>query len=150
MLPPIFQTLKASQAVKDIVGTNPPRVYRHGSAAQDASRPYVAWLVVTDDPHNNLSDLPPGDRVSIQVDCYHQTDAGIVLHTSKDHVIFERREVMTQSGGPYSVFTPYKNAWLAKAGVIENDHFAESIAIRWSTRAPGQGAKVWLTLEEAG
>lgn len=39
---------------------------------------------------------------------------------------------------------------LAKAGVIENDHFAESIAIRWSTRAPGQGAKVWLTLEEAG
>lgn len=79
MLPPIFQTLKASQAVKDIVGTNPPRVYRHGSAAQDASRPYVAWLVVTDDPHNNLSDLPPGDRVSIQVDCYHQTDAGIVL-----------------------------------------------------------------------
>jgi deoxyribodipyrimidine photo-lyase len=41
-------------------------------------------------------------------------DAGIVLHTSKDHVIFERREVMTQSGGPYSVFTPYKNAWLAR------------------------------------
>jgi deoxyribodipyrimidine photo-lyase len=42
-------------------------------------------------------------------------DAGIVLHTSKDHLIFERSEVLTMSGGTYSVFTPYKNAWLKKA-----------------------------------
>jgi deoxyribodipyrimidine photo-lyase len=39
-------------------------------------------------------------------------DAGIALHTSKDHVVFERSEVLTASGNPYSVFTPYKNAWL--------------------------------------
>ncbi len=36
---------------------------------------------------------------------------GIALHTSKDHVVFERSEVMSASGNPYSVFTPYKNAW---------------------------------------
>jgi deoxyribodipyrimidine photo-lyase len=41
-------------------------------------------------------------------------DAGIALHTSKDHVVFERSEVMTASGTAYSVFTPYKNAWLKK------------------------------------
>jgi deoxyribodipyrimidine photo-lyase len=41
-------------------------------------------------------------------------DSGIAFHTSKDHVIFERREVMTGAGGAYSVFTPYKNAWLKK------------------------------------
>ena len=41
-------------------------------------------------------------------------DSGIALHSSKDHVIFERDEVLTQSGGTYSVFTPYKNAWLKK------------------------------------
>ena len=41
-------------------------------------------------------------------------DQGIALHTSKDHVVFERSEVLTQSGGPFSVFTPYKNAWLRK------------------------------------
>jgi len=40
--------------------------------------------------------------------------AGIALHTSKDHVVFERSEVLTLSGGPFSVFTPYKNAWLKK------------------------------------
>jgi deoxyribodipyrimidine photo-lyase len=32
----------------------------------------------------------------------------------KDHVIFEKNEVLTQSGRPFSVFTPYKNAWLKK------------------------------------
>ena len=41
-------------------------------------------------------------------------EIGIALHTSKDHVIFERSEVLTGSGKPYSVFTPYKNAWLKK------------------------------------
>jgi deoxyribodipyrimidine photo-lyase len=38
----------------------------------------------------------------------------IALHTSKDHVIFERSEILTQTGKPYTVFTPYKNAWLRK------------------------------------
>ena len=41
-------------------------------------------------------------------------DAGIALHTGKDHVVFERSEVLTAAGTPYSVFTPYKKAWLTK------------------------------------
>jgi deoxyribodipyrimidine photo-lyase len=41
-------------------------------------------------------------------------DRGIALHTSKDHVIFERNELLTGSGKPYSVFTLYRTAWLAK------------------------------------
>jgi deoxyribodipyrimidine photo-lyase len=44
----------------------------------------------------------------------HLADLGIALHTSKDHVVFERQEVMTLSGTAFSVFTPYKNAWLRK------------------------------------
>jgi deoxyribodipyrimidine photo-lyase len=36
------------------------------------------------------------------------------FHTFKDHVIFERQELLTQAGKPYSVFTPYKNAWLKR------------------------------------
>ena len=38
----------------------------------------------------------------------------IVMHSFKDQSIFERDEVLTQSGRPYTVFTPYKKAWLAK------------------------------------
>lgn len=32
----------------------------------------------------------------------------------KDQVIFEQNEVLSQAGKPFSVFTPYKNAWLKK------------------------------------
>ena len=39
---------------------------------------------------------------------------GTEFHTFKDHVIFERSEVLTLASKPYSVFTPYKNAWLKK------------------------------------
>lgn len=36
----------------------------------------------------------------------------IDFHHFKDQVIFEKDEVLSQSGKPYSVFTPYKNMWL--------------------------------------
>lgn len=36
----------------------------------------------------------------------------MAFHTYKDHVIFEKDEILTLAGKPYSVFTPYKNAWL--------------------------------------
>ena len=40
--------------------------------------------------------------------------AGIALHTVKDQVVLEGRELLTKTGTPYTVFTPYKNAWLAR------------------------------------
>ena len=39
-------------------------------------------------------------------------DAGISWHSSKDHVIFERSEILTGAGTPFSAFTPYRSAWL--------------------------------------
>ncbi|MDK2122580.1 cryptochrome/photolyase family protein [Parachitinimonas caeni] len=39
---------------------------------------------------------------------------GACLVTVKDQVIFDTDEVLTKDGRPYSVFTPYRNAWLAK------------------------------------
>ena len=39
---------------------------------------------------------------------------GIAFVTHKDHVIFERDEVLSKTGTPYSVFTPYKRAWLER------------------------------------
>ncbi len=37
---------------------------------------------------------------------------GRSLQSFKDQVIFEQDEVLTGSGRPFAVFTPYKNAWL--------------------------------------
>lgn len=83
MLPQVFQMLKASTAVKDIVGSNPPRIYRHGSAPPkkegDPLVAYITWFLVSGIPENNLSDPPPVDRMSVQVDCWHPTDAGVDL-----------------------------------------------------------------------
>ena len=39
---------------------------------------------------------------------------GSELISSKDQVIFEKNEVVKNDGLPYTVFTPYKNKWLAK------------------------------------
>ena len=40
--------------------------------------------------------------------------AEVAFHSFKDHLVFERGEVLTLSSKPYTVFTPYKNAWLKK------------------------------------
>jgi deoxyribodipyrimidine photo-lyase len=39
---------------------------------------------------------------------------GIGFALCKDQVVFECDELLTAAGAPYSVFTPYKNAWLRK------------------------------------
>ena len=39
---------------------------------------------------------------------------GIAFHDFKDQAIFDGNEVVTQAGRLFSVFTPYKNAWLKR------------------------------------
>jgi len=77
-------------------------------------------------------------------------DAGIALHTGKDHVVFERSEVLTATGSPYSVFTPYKNAWLKK---LDAAHLAPRavapLAGRLAPPPPGLATGV-PTLAEIG
>ena len=53
-------------------------------------------------------------------------NAGVTLHTMKDHVVFERSEVLTLGGSAFSVFTPYKNAWLKR--LQDSDLHAHAVA----------------------
>jgi len=39
---------------------------------------------------------------------------GIAFESFKDQAILDGEEVLTQAGRPYTVFTPYKNAWLKR------------------------------------
>jgi len=48
-----------------------------------------------------------------QIDQQLRTE-GRHLHLVKDQVIFEADEVLTAAGRPFSVFTPYRNAWLRR------------------------------------
>ncbi len=40
--------------------------------------------------------------------------AGVAFVSPKDQVVFDQDELLTQAGRPYTVFTPYKNAWLKR------------------------------------
>ena len=84
---------------------------RHGHAAQ--LLPQLAAELLVQAVYANHDDEPDALARDAQVRGT-LAAAGIALHTSKDHVVFERSEVLTQSGSPFSVFTPYKNAWLKK------------------------------------
>lgn len=39
---------------------------------------------------------------------------GIETHGFKDQVVFEEKEILKPDGSPYTMFTPYKKAWLRK------------------------------------
>ena len=65
--------------------------------------------------------------------------AGIAFHTFKDHTLLERNEVLTQTGTPYSVFTPYKNAWLRTIDAFQLQSYAvERHAHRLAPRPAGE------------
>ncbi len=46
-------------------------------------------------------------------------DHGIGFESAKDHVVFERDEILTNAGGMFSVFTPYSKAWLKACDVFQ-------------------------------
>lgn len=48
---------------------------------------------------------------------------GIGFHTFKDQVIFEKDEVLSATGKPYTVYTPYSKTWLKK---LENSYYLKS------------------------
>lgn len=62
---------------------------------------------------------------------------GLRVESFKDHVVFERSEVLTAAGKPYGVFTPYKNAWLKKVdGFFLGSYPVERYAARLATVPP--------------
>jgi deoxyribodipyrimidine photo-lyase len=86
-------------------------VVRHGAASDEIPR--LAAELGVQAVFANHDDEPQALRRDAQVS-QRLAAFGTELRTFKDHVVFERREVMTAAGGPYGVFTPYKNAWLRK------------------------------------
>lgn len=45
---------------------------------------------------------------------------GVLFHTYKDQVIFEKSEIVKPGGEPYTVFTPYSKRWLEKLKQDDN------------------------------
>ncbi|WP_457391338.1 cryptochrome/photolyase family protein [Roseateles sp. P5_E1] len=120
-------------------------IVRHGFAADEIPRLVAelgAQAVFTnhdDEPQALMRDALVADLLK---------PLNAELRTFKDHVIFERGEVMTAAGGPYSVFTPYKNAWLRKV----DEFYLSSYPVERHARALARTefAKGVPTLEDIG
>ena len=128
-------------------GGNPSArlIVRQGSAAEvvaevaEALRVQAVYANHDDEPQALARDARVRGRLA---------DAGIALHTSKDHVVFERSEVLSAGGTPYTMFTPYKTAWLKKAddfylGAYPVERHAAALA------APPEGMQTALPPLEA-
>jgi len=84
-------------------------IVRHGAAVDEIPRLATALRVVTVFTNHDYEPAAVARDATVAA---RLKDQGIVLRSFKDQVIFERREILTQSGKPFGVFTPYKNAWL--------------------------------------
>ena len=83
----------------------------HGAAR--AAIPALAEALGVQAVFANHDDEPQALMRDAEVQASLQAQ-GCTWHSFKDHCIFERDELLTQGGTAFSVFTPYKNAWLRK------------------------------------
>ncbi|MFZ6638788.1 cryptochrome/photolyase family protein [Undibacterium sp. TC4M20W] len=69
----------------------------------------------------------------------------------KDQVIFEKAEVLSLANAPFSVFTPYKNAWLKKFHAEGSDFYSRSYPIeKYAHKLSSISAQTIPTLSEMG
>lgn len=86
-------------------------IVRHGRAAQEI--PSLAAELEVDAVFANGDYEPQAIERDGAVEAALK-DAGRAFFSYKDQVIFEKSEVLTLAGQTFSVFTPYKNAWLKR------------------------------------
>ena len=67
-------------------------------------------------------------------------DQSIETEVFKDHVVFNGKEVLKKDQSPYTVFTPYKKAWL---GLLQQEDYQEhTVQSKWMPS--GSIPKKWL------
>lgn len=97
MFPKVYRTIHTT-AVAAIVDT---RIGRQGEVSPTEQRPYITWQIVTGQPYDNLSSAPGGDFTTVQLDCYHATDAGaeqlaVAVRAALDSVLICNRVVLNR------------------------------------------------------
>ena len=79
---------------------------------------------------------------------------GVAFKTYKDHVVFEKDEVVKADGNPYTVFTPYKRKWLAKLDSNSQEglsyYFKPYPNEKYESSYAKSDASPLITLEEMG
>src|SRR5471032_2739231 len=85
------------------------------------------------------------EKVSTQL-----AEAGRQWLTFKDQVIFERDEVLTGQNKPFTVFTPYKNAWLKQLTAFDLKPYPVEKYAKHLAEVPRKLHRQLPTLEQLG
>lgn len=72
---------------------------------------------------------------------------GIPLHLHKDQVIYEEKEILSGSGTPYTVFTPYSRKWKEVLGKTDIPYYASESLLNNLVTIPFRPI---ITIEEIG
>lgn len=92
-------------------------IVRHGRATDELPR-LAAELGVNAVYANR--DYEPAAQARDAAVARQLAASGGSLQLFKDQAIFERDELLTGAGRPYTVFTPYKNAWLKRLSAADH------------------------------
>ncbi|WP_211444839.1 cryptochrome/photolyase family protein [Collimonas humicola] len=116
-------------------------IVRHGAAADEV--PALAAQLGVDAVFSNHDYEPQARQRDAKIASI-LAAAGRSWHSFKDQVIFEQDEILTLSGRPFSVFTPYKNAWMKRLAAADGPFFLkpypiEKYAARLASPAPEHG-----------
>ncbi|AMP03311.1 cryptochrome/photolyase family protein [Collimonas pratensis] len=118
-------------------------IVRHGSAADVI--PTLARQLDINAVFSNR-DYEPQARQRDAAVASTLAAAGCGWQSFKDQVIFEQDEILTLSGQPFSVFTPYKNAWMKKLATADGPFFLQPYQIeKYAARLappPAQPGKI--------
>lgn len=117
MLPPIFQTCAASNAVKALIGSSPVRLWPFGVAPESPALPYAVWQVVGGAPENYMDQEPDADRFMLQVDVYAATAS------SARNVAVALRDVIEQYA--------HIIAWRGESRDPETKHYRFTFDVDW-------------------
>lgn len=104
---------------------------RQGDAAQEvvrlATRLKVDLVVAAEDYEPEAIERDNRVRLALE-------GVGCSLQLVQDHVIFAKTQLLTGGNKPYTVFTPYKNKWLA---TFELEKMRPAKTMGWSRLAQG-------------
>ncbi|MCB1957799.1 MAG: deoxyribodipyrimidine photo-lyase [Rhodocyclaceae bacterium] len=118
---------------------------RHGRARDII--PALALELGVDAVHCNRDYEPDATRRDAEVADRLRT-AGIALFDHKDQVIFDKGEILTRTGQPYGVFTPYRRNWEARLDALQMQ--AHPVACHAAALAPRPGSASMPSLTELG
>ena len=101
-------------------------IVRHGAARHEI--PALAAQLGVDAVFSNHDYEPQATQRDAEVANALAAD-GRQWRSFKDQVIFERDEILTLANQPFSVFTPYKNAWMKRLAAADGAFFLKPCPI---------------------